>query len=82
VQAYLLFYVLTPPQNRPNLGSTKRTTEQNEMSRQEFASAMVKKARSVNWLCIWPRASHPISRASARANRDRYIQLARKALQD
>jgi hypothetical protein len=52
------------------------------MTKQEFASAMVKKARSVNWLCIWPRTNHPISRASARANRDRYIDLARKALQE
>lgn len=51
------------------------------MTRQEFATAMIKKARSVNWLCIWPRTENPTSRASARANRDRYMQLARKALQ-
>ncbi len=50
------------------------------MSKKEFASAMVKKARSINWLCIWPRTNHPVSLESARANRDRYIQLARNAL--
>lgn len=52
-----------------------------KVSRAQFATAMVKKARSINWLCIWPRTNDPMSRVHARANRDRYIALARKALQ-
>jgi hypothetical protein len=49
------------------------------MNTQAFVAHMVGKARAMNWLCIWPRTSHPNSKASARATRSHYMNLARMA---
>ena len=39
----------------------------------------VKKARDMNWLCIWPRTSNPKTRIDARAHRAEYMSYARRA---